>query len=206
MASLPEPIRLEIFAELTRHFDAMRWEEVSSPAATEMYDRFVKDPKIGGRLARFMPTEKIRPWIKDGPAKQYRRALEGVGPMAQMTTREYPGPQSVVRLAMGSGWTLRAQTLDVKPMRCLADGPNSESAFITWGPMSGLQGMVWHACLRRAESESQLITIAVTKPNTAPLPDDDWHLALSLATVLRARCEQVTYRVSRKATADLRTV
>lgn len=205
MATLPEPIRLEIFAELARHFDAMRWEEVSSPAATEMYDRFVKDPKIGGRLAMFMPMEKIRPWIKDGPAKQYRRALEGVGPMAQMTTREYPGPQSVVRLAMGSEWTLRPQTLDVKPMRGLADGPDGKSAFITWGPPSGLQGMVWHACLRRAVSESQLITIAVTKPNTAPLPDDDWHLALSLGTILRARCEQVTYSVSRKATVDSQT-
>lgn len=48
MAALPEPIRLEIFAELARHFDAVRWEEVSAPAATEMYDRFAKDPKIGG--------------------------------------------------------------------------------------------------------------------------------------------------------------
>ncbi|MFF5857120.1 hypothetical protein ACFY8B_16015 [Streptomyces sp. NPDC012751] len=206
MAVLPEPIRLEIFAELARHFDAARWEEVSPPAATEMYDRFARDPKIGGRLAQFMPTEKIRPWIKDGPAKQYRRALEGLGPMAQMTSREYPGPRSVVRLALGAGWTPRAETLDVKPMRCFADGPDGEAAFVTWGPMSSLQGMVWHACLRRAESESHLITIAVTKPNTAPLPDDDWQLAVSLASILRARCEQVTYAVSRKATTGLRTV
>ncbi|MFE0879967.1 hypothetical protein ACFW4X_34640 [Streptomyces smyrnaeus] len=206
MAALPEPIRLEIFAELARHFDAVRWEEVSAPAATEMYDRFAKDPKIGGRLAQFMPTEKIRPWIKDGPAKQYRRALEGVGPMAQMTSREYPGPRSVVRVALGAGWTPRAETLDVKPMRCFADGPDGEAAFVTWGPMNGLQGMVWHACLRRVESESQPITIAVTKPNAAPLPDDEWNLALSLATIVGARCEQVTYAVSRKMITDARTV
>ena len=205
MAALPEAIRLEIFAELARQFDAARWEELSPPAATEMYDRFARDPKIGGRLAQFMPTEKIRPWIKDGPAKQYRRALEGVGPMAQMTARTYPGPESVIRLALGPGWTLRANTLDVKPMRCFADGPGGEMTFVTWGPMNGLQGLVWHACLRRAESAVQSVTIVVTKPNAAPLPDDEWSLVLALANIVGARCKQVTYAVSRKSIAESRT-
>ncbi|MGW5193511.1 hypothetical protein ACWEOO_29965 [Kribbella sp. NPDC004138] len=201
MAAIPSEIRTEVISELVRQFDAARWEEVSAHVASEMYDRFVKDPKIGGRLAPFMPAEKVRVWIKDGPAKEYRRALEGIGPIASFTTRAYPGPESVVRRALGDHWVPRQDTIEEKPMRCFAEDPKGRSMFVIWGPLSAVQGLIWNSCLIRANDASEPITVVVTKPNNAPLPADDWNLVEALSNVVKADCKQVTYAVGRKREA-----
>jgi hypothetical protein len=198
MAKVPNDVRNEVIGEIVRRLDAARWEEVSSSAASEMYDRLVKDPQIGGRLVVYMPADKVRVWIKDGPAKEYRRALEGIGPIAPFTKRTYPGPESVVRLALGDKWLPKPDTIDEKPMRCFAEGPNGQSMFVIWGPLSALQGLIWNSCLIRAADSSKPITVVVTKPNSAPLPADDWKLVKALCHIVDANCKQVTYAVSRK--------
>lgn len=198
MAALPADVRTEVITELFRQFDAARWEELSSPAASEMYNRFVKDPKIGGRLAPFMTGERVRVWIKDGPAKEYRRALEGTGTFASFTNRAYPGAESVVRLALGDQWALKPDTLEIKPMRCFAEDANGQSMFVIWGPISALRDLIWHSCLIRAEDPLKPITVVVAKPNSAPLPTNDWKLVQTLTKVVDAHCEQVTYSVNRK--------
>jgi hypothetical protein len=203
MAVIPDDVRAEVVAELARQFDSARWEEITAAEASEMYDRFVKSPSIGGRLATYMPADKIRVWIKDGPAKEYRRALEGVGPLSQYTSREYPGPDSVVRLALGDDWAPMADTLQEKPMRCFASDPAGQSMFVIWGPVSGLQGMIWNSCLIRAKDPVEPITVVVTKPSSAPLPAEDWSLVQSLADIVDADCKQVTYAVRRKPQVDI---
>lgn len=200
---LPEDVRSEVVTELARQFDSARWEEVSAVDASEMYDRFVKDPSIGGRLSVYMAADKIRVWIKDGPAKDYRRALEGVGPLAQYTSREYPGPESVVRLALGDEWIPKLDTLQEKPMRCFATDPGGQSMFVIWGPFNGLQGLIWNSCLLRAKDRLEPITVVVTKPGAAPLPADEWGLVQSLADIVDADCKQVTYAVRRKPQLDI---
>jgi hypothetical protein len=200
---LPDDVRAEVVAELARQFDSARWEEISASEASEMYDRFVKDPSIGGRLITYMPADKVRVWIKDGPAKEYRRALEGVGPLAQYTSREYPGPDSVVRLALGDEWVPDSGTLQEKPMRCFASDPAGQSMFVIWGPVSALQGMIWNSCLIRAKDPVEPITVVVTKPSAAPLGDEEWSLVKSLADIVDADCKQVTYAVRRKPQADI---
>lgn len=201
MAAVPADVRAEVIKELVRQFDAARWEELSSHEASGMYDRFVKDPKIGARLSTYMPTDKVRVWIKDGPAKEYRRALEGIGPVAPFTTRAYPGPESVVRLALGDRWAPKDDTIEEKPMRCFAEDPNGQSMFVIWGPLSALQGLIWNSCLIRAEDALKPITVVVTKPNSASLPTDDWELVKRLCDIVDADCKQVTYAVSRKPNA-----
>lgn len=198
MAKVPSDVRTAVIEELVRQLDAARWEEMSSSAASEMYDRFVRDPKIGGRLSPYMPAEKVRVWIKDGPAKEYRRALEGIGSIASFTKRAYPGPESVVRLALGDQWSPKADTIEEKPMRCFAEDPADQLMFVIWGPLSALQGLIWNSCLIRAGDSSKPITIVVTKPNSAPLPADEWKLVKSLCDIVGAGCKQVTYAVSRK--------
>lgn len=200
---VPDAVRAEVVAELARQFDRERWEEISAVDASEMYDRFVKDPSIGGRLATYMPADKVRVWIKDGPAKDYRRALEGVGPLAQYTSREYPGPESVVRLALGDEWTPKLDTLQEKPMRCFAIDPAGQSMFVIWGPASALQGLIWNSCLIRAKDPLEPITVVVTKPSGAPLPAEEWDLVQSLVDIVDADCKQVTYAVRRKPQADV---
>ncbi|GAB3652965.1 hypothetical protein GCM10027596_02730 [Nocardioides korecus] len=203
MAAIPDDVRAEVLAELARQFDAARWEEISSNAASEMYDRFVKDPLVGGRLAPYLPADKVRVWIKDVPAKEYRRALEGIGTLTQYTSRAYPGPESVVRLALGDEWVPRMDTLQEKPMRCFATDPSGQSMFVIWGPFSSLQGLIWNSCLLRARDPLEPITVVVTKPSAASLPPDEWSLVQSLADIVDADCKQVTYAVRRKPQVDI---
>lgn len=198
MAAIPSEVRAEVIEELARQFDAARWEELSAPAASEMYDRFVKDPKIGGRLSPYLPAEKVRVWIKDGAAKEYRRALEGIGPIAPFTKRAYPGPDSVVRLALGDQWTPKPDTIEEKPMRCFAEDLKGQSMFVIWGPLNALQGLIWNSCLIRARDPLKPITVVVTKPNNAPLPATDWRQVEALSAIVGAHCKQITYAVSRK--------
>lgn len=198
MATLPKEVRDAVLTELGKQFDAVRWEEASSSKTSEMYDRFVKDPAIGGRLKPFLAPEKIRVWIKDGPAKEYRRALEGQGYMEHFTARAYPGPEAVVRSALGPDWSARVETVEEKPMRCFAVDENEQSMFVIWAPFSGLQGLIWNSCLLRAEDPYEPITIVVTKPNSAPINPDEWGLVERLAEIVDAECKQVTYAVTRK--------
>jgi hypothetical protein len=195
---VPVNVRAAVIEEVVRQLDAARWEELSPSAASDMYDRFVKDPKIGGLLAPYLPAEKVRVWIKDGPAHDYRRALEGIGPIAPLTKRAYPGPGSVVRLALGDQWLPKRGTIEEKPMRCFAGHPDGQLMFVIWGPLSALQGLIWNSCLIRAGDSSKPITVVVTKPNSAPLPADEWKLVKALCDIVGADCKQVTYAVNRK--------
>lgn len=196
--TLPSRVRDEVLAELARQMDAIRWEELSSVEASQMYDRFMKAPRIGGRLADFMSPGKIRVWIKDGPAKEYRRALEGKGYLAPYTARAYPGADAIVRSALGSGWTPRTDSIDEKPMRCFAVDEDGRSVFIIWGPATSLQNLIWHAALVRADDPRGQITIVLTKATSSPLEDEEWAWAERLARVVKADCRQVTYAVGRK--------
>ena len=200
---IPTATRQEVLIELARQFDAVRWEEINSAGASEMYDRFVKDPKIGGRLAHFMAPEKVRVWIKDGPAKEYRRALEGKGYLATYTSRAYPGAEAIVRSALGQKWSPRPDSVEEKPMRCFAEDANGQSMYVVWGPMTSLQNLFWNAALIRADDPYEPITIVVTKPNSAPVDRDEWNLTERLANLLDADSKQVMYAVGRKPRVDI---
>ena len=166
-----------------------------------MYERFVKDPKIGGALAPFLGEGAIRVWIKDGPAKEYRRALEGKGMMADYTTRAYPGADAVVRAALGAPWKVTSGSVEEKPMRCSARGPDKQTVFVIWGPVASLKELVWHAMLRRVNDPQQAIALVITKPSNAPLASEDWNMSRRMAKVLGADCSQITYAVSKKRSA-----
>ncbi len=84
-------------------------------------------------------------------------------------------------------------------MRCFAEDPREQFMFVIWGPLSAIQGMIWNSCLIRAKDPSVPITIAITKPNSAPLLADDWKLVKALSHIVNADCKQVTYAVHRKA-------
>lgn len=83
-------------------------------------------------------------------------------------------------------------------MRCFAEGPEGASMFVIWGPLSALQGLIWNSCLVRAEDSSKPITVVITKPNSAPLPANEWDLVVALSHIVGAECKQITYAASRK--------
>lgn len=198
MAQVPDAARDQARAELGLRMDRIRWEEISSSRASALYDEFVDDPKIGGVLKPFLPVDKIRVWIKDGPAKEYRRALEGVGYMAAHTSRAYPGPDALIAAALGEGWRPDSSTVEEKPMRCLALHDQDQTMLVVWGPLGALQGVYWVASTHRARNPDQPATMVFTKPSHAPLSGREWDLARRLADVIDVNCVQVTYAVGKK--------
>lgn len=198
MTTLPKEIRDAVRAELARQLDEIRWEEVSISDASRLYARLVNDPKVGGALRPYMSDSKIRVWIKDGPAKEYRRGLEGVGYMAGYTRRAYPGPDALIGAVLGRTWRHDPSSLEDKPMRCIARDELGQSMHVIWGPLAHLQGMHWTASTYRARNPLEPVTLIYTRASSTPLEGADWDLAQSLAELIDADCAQATYAVVKK--------
>jgi len=199
-ATVPPGIREAVLIELIRQLDEVRWEELSPSGTSARYSRFVRDENIGRRLAQYMSDAEIRVWIKDGPAKEYRRALEGRGSYAQYTSRAFPGPEFIVHATLGKGWRLVDNSVGEKPMRCRAQ-LGDQAQFLIWGPTKSLKDLVWQASVTLAENPHTAITLVITRPSAARLDGDAWALAEKLSKVLDVECKQVTYAVGRKSSA-----
>ena len=139
-----------------------------------------------------MTEGQIRVWLKDSAAKEYPRALEGIGGTAQFTPRRYPGPDAIARAALGVEWTVVAGSIEQKPMRCKVRGPRGESVTLFWGPLRGLRDLHWAASRLRALSTGQ-VAIAITRPSMAPLPADEWTNAKALCELIGVDLFSVMY-------------
>ncbi|EYR65311.1 hypothetical protein N866_00125 [Actinotalea ferrariae CF5-4] len=170
MADVPALVRREVIQRLYAHMDRLRWEEITHREKSDAYERFVNDPEIGGRLTRYIGSDKIRVWIKDGPAKEYGRALEGVGSYASYSTRMYPSPQRFVAQVLGPEWRVRDGSVDDKPMRCWAEADHDSARYVIWGPLTGLKDLVWQAVLHRTDHWDSEPVICVTSRGMTPLP------------------------------------
>lgn len=202
MANLPTPIRTAALQAVYARLDELRWETLGNSERTAEYNRMVSDPGIGGRLAPYMDPGKIRVWIKDGPAKEYRRALEGIGPFASFTTRTLGSPDQVVASALGEGWRIEEDSLAEKPMRCIAVDSSGNRKFVIWGALDNLSGLVWHAVRERADRPDSRPLIVVTRPSTTNLSVAEWDLAQRICEVIGVDCTQVVQEVTRKPPVD----
>lgn len=199
MATVPSSVRQAVIQALYERFDALRWEQLSNSERSVEYARFIENPKVGGALDRYMSAGDIRVWIKDGPAKEYRRALQGVGSYARFTTRRTPGPDEVVKSALGEEWSADVNSLAEKPMRCWARHPEQMGRFLIWGDASSLKELIWHAVLFRTEHSESVPTIVITKPSAAPVNVETWNQVREAAEVVGAEVAQVTHAASRKS-------
>lgn len=198
MARIPDQLRREVIAELYRCFDDLKWEERTQPERSSIYQRLVEDPGIGGRLASHIPVDRIRVWIKDGPAKEYRRALEGVGPYASFTRRRTAGAEGVVEAVLGNDWAVVDGSVGEKPMRCTAERGGSRRLLV-WGPETSLKELFWHAAMHVAEhgaDDSPLIV--VTRRGNAPVDTALWRRATRLAELIGCDAMQASLGVTGK--------
>lgn len=198
MATIPENFRQAVIQELYHRFDTLRWEQLSNTERSVEYARFVENPKIGGVLYRYLNAGDIRVWIKDGPAKEYRRALQGVGPYAAFTARRTPGPDHVVKAALGPEWSADMDSVSDKPMRCWARHTEKQGRFLIWGDSGSLKELIWHAVIFCTEHPETSPTLVITRPSTAPLSAEVWTQVQEMAAVVGADVAQVTHAASRK--------
>lgn len=145
MSELPDLIRAEIITELYRQAAELDWELLSAGAKKLQYRKWVEDTRVGGRLSDFWDDHRIGTWIKDTPMKEYARAQEGFGSMAPYAASRYvPGPESLVRKALGGEWNIEPHSLDEKPMHCTAILGITER-YVCWGKPSVFRDLTWAA-------------------------------------------------------------
>lgn len=189
---LPDEVREAALAYAYRVFDRRRWEQVAAGERGAVFDELVADLTFSGPLRTYMTEGQIRVWLKDSAAKEYPRALEGIGGTAQFTPRRYPGPEAIAHAALGVEWTVVTGSIEQKPMRCMVRGPEGESVTLFWGPLRGLRDLYWAASRVRALRTGQ-VAIAITRPTMTPLPADEWTNANALCELIGVDLFSVMY-------------
>ncbi|NIY67138.1 hypothetical protein [Streptomyces malaysiensis] len=163
MSEIDEEIRGEVLSEVYRQIEDLDWDGLSARERSRYYERWVNDPLIGDKLARFIPREKVRVWIKDGPVKELPRVRNGIGPNAKYASRRYPTADQIARQVLGSEWRADLDTLDIKPTRCVVKGPGSERLMM-WAPTQNLQDLVWAGINAKVDDRPEpLLIIGLTQ-------------------------------------------
>jgi hypothetical protein len=143
-SSVPREVRDAVVRVLYRQVETMDWELLSPQQKSQQYARWIDDPAIGGRLTAFQSAEDARVWLKDGPMKEYARALDGVGLFADFTNKRLSGPDELVRRALGEDWSIVPASHGEKPLHCLAtDGTTTR--YVCWGKPGTFRDLVWAA-------------------------------------------------------------
>lgn len=167
MSQIPTNVREAMIRRLYADAERLDWENLSVAEKSKQYAKWLEDEGVGGVLLRFKPSEPVvRVWIKDGPMKEYSRAILGVGPNARYIDNPRCTPESVVSAALGAEWTVVPESVEVKPARCRASGPEGERVVI-WGKNEDFKYLVF-AGLELLISGVEAASIAVVETAANP--------------------------------------
>lgn len=186
MSAVPDDVRREVVQEIYRVLDARRWEELPSPEKSAEYERMIESDTIGKALENYMDPGGIRVWIKDGPAKEYGRALEGIGSYVEYTSRQMTGPERIVSAALGSRWSADLDTLTDKPMRCDAIAEGEDPRTVMWGEIGRLKDLAWQCLLTRAAHPQERPVMVIVRRSASPLPASQRSKAQKIAELVGA--------------------
>ena len=125
---------------------ALDWEHMSPADKTAKYSAWLDHPEVGALLQEWMSAEEARVWIKDGPMKEYARAMAGLGPFADYLPDHPRGSQAVVLAALGEGWSIVEGSVGVKPLHCNAWN-GCARVRLYWGPPNDFRHLLWAALL-----------------------------------------------------------
>lgn len=202
MPTIPDHIRREVIQAIYRVLDSRRWEELSSVEKSAEYERMVEAKSIGFALAPYMDAARTRVWIKDGPAKEYGRALEGFGPYSEYTTRQLMGATQVVAAVLGAGWTVVEASVEDKPMRCEAVSADGERRIVMWAAYPALKDLAWQCLLTREVDPQARPALVIARRTPAPLPNTQRRHAERIAALAGGELFEVQRQVGRKLIED----
>jgi hypothetical protein len=74
VVSVPDEVREAMRNELWSQADALGWADLSALDKTRHYERWTRDPNIGGVLGDYMDPPRVRVYLKDAIFKPYSRA------------------------------------------------------------------------------------------------------------------------------------
>ncbi|WP_147280128.1 hypothetical protein [Marinitenerispora sediminis] len=184
---MPAELEMEIVKLLYNEAEEVGWTYLPDSERTASYNRWADDPRIGGRMSLFLKTaQERRVWIKDGPMKEYARAIYGVGKFAPLVANPGSAVNTLVRKALGPDWEPDLSTQEIKPLRVLAYA-GEEVTYFTWGPARDLKHLVWAALRAQANGDATPWTLCVVTSFVKALPREerDEHLRIGERCGLR---------------------
>ncbi|OXM49322.1 hypothetical protein [Amycolatopsis alba] len=190
---LPSDLREKVCRELYRQVHVLDWDSMSDQQKTEQYSLWVDDPAIGGELADHFTAEGMRVWLKDGPMKEYARALEGVGSYAGYAMKRFVDIGETIREALGPEWRTVPGTLAEKPMHVnITNGPTTR--YVCWGQPHTFRDLLW-AAVRQAIVTPTTPLIAITMREDRSASEDDQAFQDKVAAHCRLDLIRVTRRL-----------
>src|SRR5260370_25246751 len=105
--ALPEETYERVVTRLLQAAHRLDWPHLSVTARSAQYAKWVQDPEVGGRLMQFMTPEQARVWIKDGPMKEWARAVSGIGKYTPLVSRPGATASQLVHRALGPSGHVR---------------------------------------------------------------------------------------------------
>lgn len=159
---LPAAVRADVVRALYADANDLGWATLGPQPKTTAFNRWINDSRIGGRLTGYMTPEQARLWIKDGPMKEYARAMRGTGRFAEFGRQGGTTPADIVRRALGDEARIRG-VVGTKPPHCLATAEEGASAYVTWGDASSLKHLLW-AALRASIEHSVTGHVVILEP------------------------------------------
>ena len=167
MSKVPAEVRAEVIRHLYADAERLDWENLGVREKSRQYWNWLEDEAVGGKLLRFIPSQvSVRVWMKDGPMKEYSRAVLGVGPNASYVEHPRCTPESVVAAALGADWTVVPDSIEVKPARCWARSAEGK-AMVIWGKGEDFKYLVF-AALELLVAGGGAASIAIVEASANP--------------------------------------
>lgn len=150
---------------------ARDWSHLPIRDRSQAYSAWVDDVRVGGILTTYMTPEAARAWIKDGPMKEYGRALRGTGRYARFSGAPSSTPQDLIKAALGVPWRLVDGTDGIKPFHAQATDHTGTVVYLAWDESRNFKNLVW-AALRASVELGVPGHVVVTEPLGTPTPQD----------------------------------
>lgn len=180
---VPEAQLADVVKALYDGAQTQNWTHLSPGDRSRAYSAWVDDERVGGVLTKYMTPEAARAWIKDGPMKEYSRALRGTGRYARFGVFESTSPIDIVHAALGANWHLVENTLGVKPHHAIAANESGEMAYVAWDESRNFKNLVWAALRASVESDVTGHVIVTEPPGVSTSRD-----VVETQRALVARC------------------
>jgi len=171
VALVPSHIVNEVIAAVFADAERLNWENLSIPDRSKQYRTWLADPRVGGRLGPFLSSEETRLWLKDGPMKEYSRAMNGIGRHARLIASPHPTAGDIVARALGGQWTVLSDSKRAKPLRVhISNVANSERRVFAWGPERDFKHLIWAALKQLSDNQDDKWVLCVVAPFIDPTP------------------------------------
>jgi hypothetical protein len=168
---IPEAQLASVVTALYADAHLQNWTHLPLAERSRAYSAWVENEDIGGVLTKYMTPEATRAWIKDGPMKEYARAIRGAGRYARFGHTGGTTTEDIIRAALGDEWSLAPNSSGVKPFHADAIGPTGDVVFIAWDESRNFKNLIW-ASLKASVERGVAGHVIVTEPPGTTTPRD----------------------------------